>query len=321
VTSIFRKLPSALFLLAAILIPSARAVEPLISTMQNVRAVMEARGFYLTPAQDLSGDIIPGDELPVMAIEIIRPRGEKVSIGRLFTSCSCIQLESDKRVFEEGERAVLRLRNIRPTVPAGQIYAIYVQLTGPIRSTLRYDTFLQSSRFIVQPEPVAAPVFADGQSGGGEEVGAGEEAAVSPAGEKDPLDKYSPAPEAADGEVRGETEAFKATAALLELKRREAAEAAEMIQKTETLLRLKLEEAEKAEALVKQREEELETAKEAVAAATEAMEEARQAAILRIAELKSAEEDLAGFKEEKERKENEARKAAVAMEALKEVGK
>jgi predicted lactoylglutathione lyase len=63
-----------------------------------------------------------------------------------------VQLVSSQKTFAAGEQVVLELRNVRPTPPAGQIYALYVQVTSPIRATLRYDTFLKSSQFI-HPEP------------------------------------------------------------------------------------------------------------------------------------------------------------------------
>lgn len=133
------------------------AQQPLVSTMRNVKAVSESRGYFINPASDSAGQIIPGDEAPTQAFEVIRPSNSRVTIGRLFTSCSCIQLEAAKRTYEPGERIVLTLRNIRPTPSTGQTYALYVQLTSPVRTTLRYDTFVQSSRFIVvEPTVVTA---------------------------------------------------------------------------------------------------------------------------------------------------------------------
>ncbi|MDR1611337.1 MAG: VOC family protein [Planctomycetota bacterium] len=121
--------------------------------MRNVNAVMEARGFYLTPAEDMSGKTYLGVLAPTQAFEIVRPNLGRLTIGRLYTSCTCVQLVSPKRNFEQGERAVLELRNVRPTPPEGQRYALYVQITSPIRTTLRIDTFVRSSQFVSEPEP------------------------------------------------------------------------------------------------------------------------------------------------------------------------
>lgn len=125
---------------------SATAATPaVVSSMRNVNAVMDHQGFRINPAFDHSGGIIEGDLAPVQAFEIMRPLNEAVTIGRLYTSCTCIQLEAPKRNFAVGERAILQLRNTRPTPVNGQIYAIYVQITSPVRATLRFDTFVQSN--------------------------------------------------------------------------------------------------------------------------------------------------------------------------------
>ncbi|MDR1535482.1 MAG: hypothetical protein LBU64_10360 [Planctomycetota bacterium] len=293
--------------------PGVFAEEPLVSTMRNVNAVMEARGFHIVPAPDLSGDFPLGDEAPVLAVEIIRPRGERVTLGRLFTSCSCVQLESDKRVFEEGERAILRFRNVKPTPPEGQVYAMYVQLTGPIRTTLRYDTFLQSSRFAAPPAAIAEPIFTAAAEPAGEAAKnvSPENAAETP--ERDAPDKYSRVPETGESRTEGETEAFKAAMALRELKERETEQAAKAILETEKNLALKLSQHLEAAERLKTREEE-----ERAAAA--ALEEAKTLEAVRREEVKALEAELEAFKREKELKEGEVRKATVAIEALKEIG-
>ncbi len=145
-------MPSNLFRrLAAVVVPcllivgsAGIAAGEIYSTMRNVNAVPEAHGFRLNPAFDATVPQQPSDLSPPQAFEILRPSDKPVTIGRLFTSCSCIQLEANKRTFRPGERAVLQLHNIRPTPPAGQVYALFVQITSPIRATLRFDTFVQT---------------------------------------------------------------------------------------------------------------------------------------------------------------------------------
>lgn len=156
----------AMLLLLTVMMPLSAAVagqqRPLVSTMKNVRAVTEERGYFITPAYESAGRVIPGDEGPTQAFEIIRPSDSRVSLGRLFTSCVCVQLESPKTTFERGERIVLTLRNVKATPPSGQTYAIYVQLTSPVRTTLRYDTFVQSDRFIIsEPVEVSEPIIVE----------------------------------------------------------------------------------------------------------------------------------------------------------------
>lgn len=139
----------------------AAAGQGLVSTMANVDAVSEKGGFYLAPASGFTAAYVYGDEAPPQVFEIIRPRNARFSIGRLHTSCSCVQVETAKTTYEQGERAFLVLRNIRATPPNGQNYAIYAQIVSPIRTTLRIDTFMQSDRYRgnapVVPQPVSYP--------------------------------------------------------------------------------------------------------------------------------------------------------------------
>lgn len=131
-------------------LPLVAANAEIVSSMRNVNAVAEAHGFRLNPAYDSAQPAGAEDLAPPQAFEVVRPDGGKpVTIGRLYTSCSCIQLESPKRTFGSGERAILQLRNLKPTPTNGQVYSLYVQITSPIRTTLRFDTFVQSQTPLV----------------------------------------------------------------------------------------------------------------------------------------------------------------------------
>ncbi len=157
------RLPVAALVLAlANAIAANAAAGEVVSTMRNVNAVSEAHGYSLVAAADIQPTALPGDLSPALSIEIIRPVDRSVTIGRLFTSCSCIQLESQKRVFGVGERAILTLRNTRPTPPSGQTYSVFVQITSPVRTTLRFETFVQSgSGSSGQGTPPAIPAVAE----------------------------------------------------------------------------------------------------------------------------------------------------------------
>lgn len=128
----------------------AFAAQKIVSTMRNVQSVYETNGYFVAPDFDTPAIIIQGDEAPAQRLEVIRPNDAAVSFGRIFTSCSCIQLESPSRTYAMGERAIFTLRNVKPTPSAGQTYAVYIQVTSPIRTTLRYDIFVQSERFMAQ---------------------------------------------------------------------------------------------------------------------------------------------------------------------------
>lgn len=150
----------ALVFLAAAPASSAQMVS---STTRGVSAVMQADGFHIRPAG--SAGQFGGDLAPVQTFEIVRPGNQRITIGRLFTSCTCVRLEAPRQSYEPGEPAILHLRNIHPTPQAGQMYAIYVQITSPIRTTLRFDTFVRSSQFIpagLGETPTQGNITADG---------------------------------------------------------------------------------------------------------------------------------------------------------------
>lgn len=156
----FRRLATVVFLCA--LAPAvALAGSEIVSTMRNVNAVGEMQGFRLNPAYDAAAPMTAEDLAPVQAFEILRPGGKPVTLGRLYTSCTCVQLEAPKRNFGPDERAILQLRNVKHTPLNGQVYAIYVQITSPVRTTLRFDTFVQSNNTMEPPEVADAPQDAD----------------------------------------------------------------------------------------------------------------------------------------------------------------
>lgn len=132
------------------------AAQKVVSTMKKVPAVDEAGGYFITPALDLPSMLYPGDESASQSFEILGPSASGISIGRIFTSCSCIQVEASKRSFASGERATFTMRNVKPTTPGGQMYSIFIQVTSPVRATLKYDTFVQSDRFLGQSPVVVS---------------------------------------------------------------------------------------------------------------------------------------------------------------------
>lgn len=144
---------SLLVLIAALAVP-AMAAAPMVSSMAQANGVSSYMGYQLVPAPQTGTFFIAGDEAPAQQFELLHPANDRVTIGRIFTSCSCIQVEAPKRTYEPGERIFLTLRNVRPTPPQGQMYAFYVQVASPVRTTLRQDLFLQSDRFR-QAQPVS----------------------------------------------------------------------------------------------------------------------------------------------------------------------
>jgi catechol 2,3-dioxygenase-like lactoylglutathione lyase family enzyme len=150
---------SALILLFAA--RPGRAGDEVVSSMRNIDAVAESGGFSLNQVHLPNAQIPEGDFAPPQTFEIARPEGRPLVVGQLYTSGREIRLEAPKRVYSQGEQALLTLRNIAPTQTNGQIYTIYVQIIRPIRATLRYDAFVQSR--ISAPAELAGTVVPDGE--------------------------------------------------------------------------------------------------------------------------------------------------------------
>ena len=132
--------------------------EAVVSTMQNVPAHFDYKGYAIRPAGTAAA---PGDQGPTQLFEIVRPSNGAFSIGRIHTSCTCIQVTADKKSFADGESAVLRVRNVLPT--RGNTYPFYVQLTSPVQATIRYDTYVISDNYrglsqgtVISEEKIAA---------------------------------------------------------------------------------------------------------------------------------------------------------------------
>lgn len=155
----------------AILSSSPRAGEDgLVSTMSLMYGVSEARGITVAVVKDAPTNVYTEDYAPPQVLEIIRPDMGPVTIGRLNTSCTCIQASLPKRSFAQGERIFIEVRNVQHS--KGGNYAIFIQLTSPVKELLQAELWVQSTREKGQkaapapaqttpkPEPAKpAPVF------------------------------------------------------------------------------------------------------------------------------------------------------------------
>ena len=115
----------------------------LVSTMSLMNAVEQSNGITIVPAADVPAKVYTEDYGPSQVLEIIRPDMGPVSIGRLNSSCTCVQASLPKRDYAQGERILLEVRNVKATPPAGATYAVFVQLTGPVKEVLQYDIFVK----------------------------------------------------------------------------------------------------------------------------------------------------------------------------------
>lgn len=137
-----------LFLVLAMVATASAAAAVEVSVKNNVGGHFEYAGFTIVPAPD-AAPVREGDLSAARTFEIIRPYQQSISVGRLYTSCTCIQLEIEKKNYGYGERALITLRNVQPT--KGQDYPFYVQLNSPIRVVLRHDAFVISDQFAEAP--------------------------------------------------------------------------------------------------------------------------------------------------------------------------
>lgn len=146
-----------IFVLSAVLLLGSAVYggeEGLVSTMSLVPAVGEAGGITIVPAADIPAKVYTEDYGPSQVLEIIRPDMGPITVGRLHSSCTCVRVELPKRTFAQGERALLEVRNVKKSPTAGATYAVFVQLSSPIKETLQYDLFIKSDR---TPGPASAP--------------------------------------------------------------------------------------------------------------------------------------------------------------------
>ncbi len=147
-------------LVAAVLLafPAAGALSmdpELVSSMGIMQAEKNLGGFSIVPARGVPPRVYTEDYAPSQVFEIIRPDMMPFSVGRLLASCACLRVTMDKKDYAKGERALITVRNVKPSVAGGATYAIFVQLNAPFKEALQYDLFVKSDR---RPEPAPAPV-------------------------------------------------------------------------------------------------------------------------------------------------------------------
>lgn len=136
-----------LFLLIAALCPAGERQPELVSDFEMIfSAVAAVDGIRLVKADDVPGNVYTEDCGPSQVLEIIRPNQGAIHVGRLMTSCACLQATLAKREYAAGERAFIEVRNVKPTVAGGATYLVFAQLTAPHKETLQFELFAKSDR-------------------------------------------------------------------------------------------------------------------------------------------------------------------------------
>lgn len=129
----------------------------LVSTMEmDFSAHGTIDGVRLVPAKDVPASVYTEDHAPPQVLEIIRPGQAPISVGRLMTSCTCLRATMEKRDFGQGERALIEVRNVKPTPPEGATYLVFVRLNQPFQATLQYELFVRSTPKQAAPPPAAS---------------------------------------------------------------------------------------------------------------------------------------------------------------------
>lgn len=132
-------------ILAVCLASGAAAGEGgLTSNMELMAAVTSIDGIRIAAVDDEPSIRYTEDFSPSQVLEIIRPDMRPITIGRLATSCTCMQASTAKRSFAQGERALIEVRNVKATPANGAVYAIFVQLTSPHKAALQFDMHVKS---------------------------------------------------------------------------------------------------------------------------------------------------------------------------------
>jgi hypothetical protein len=137
---------TVLFLLSSVSCGRALAGEGLESTLEVMPAVAAVDGIRVVPAAGVTGTIYTEDYSDSQVLEIIRPGMGPITVSRLATTCSCLRAAMEKKVFAQGERAFVEVRNVKPSVPGGAEYGVFVVLESPYRVPLQAEVFVKSDR-------------------------------------------------------------------------------------------------------------------------------------------------------------------------------
>lgn len=141
-----------LFLMAAVFPGSSPAGEELVSTPGLMEAAGAVDGIRIQPAADIPATIYTEDYGPSQVLEIFRPDMGPITVSRLATTCQCVRASMTKKTFARGERALIEIRNVRPSVPDGAEYGVFAVLESPYRVPLQGEVFVKSDR---TPQPAA----------------------------------------------------------------------------------------------------------------------------------------------------------------------
>ena len=97
----------------------------------------------LSPAEHDFGVVKVGEDLK-LTLEVVRPEGTPLRLGRVYSSCSCVTVSAPKRVFKEDEPAAVFVTVKTAAQEGRQKYLVSVELLGEERTVLQATLFLTS---------------------------------------------------------------------------------------------------------------------------------------------------------------------------------
>ncbi|MCD8138941.1 MAG: DUF1573 domain-containing protein [Planctomycetaceae bacterium] len=115
--------------------------EGLTSTSDMVFDAVESRdGISLAPTSAADAPLLYTEGYaPPQVLELRRPDGQPLRVGRLITSCTCIVASMEKREFAAGEPAFVTVRAVKQPPVAGAKYAVIVQVLSPVEVMVQYN--------------------------------------------------------------------------------------------------------------------------------------------------------------------------------------
>lgn len=79
-------------------------------------------------------------------LELIRPDMQKIQIGRIYAPCPCVSLNAQKRIVENGEKALIDVSIHTLTISGKKEYPIYVELLEPEKMTVTGKISVEADR-------------------------------------------------------------------------------------------------------------------------------------------------------------------------------
>jgi len=92
----------------------------------------ETAAIWLQPKSHDFGTVKPGEELK-LTLEVIRPEGTPLRLGRVMSSCTCVTVSAPKRMFGEGDKAEVYVSVKTETLDGKHEFSVTAEVLTPER--------------------------------------------------------------------------------------------------------------------------------------------------------------------------------------------